>query len=133
MNRTIRPSNFLRQVLKADALLSAATAAAMTLGAPALAPATGLPQTLLLVVGVALVPWVAYLAWVATRPAVPVGAVWLVIGLNLLWAVDCALLATGFGIEPTAVGVAFALIQAVGVVGLAALQLVGLKRSPAAA
>lgn len=133
MNRTIRPSNFLRQVLKVDALLSAATAAAMTFGASVLAPATGLPQALLVVAGAALVPWVAYLLWVATRPAVPVAAVWLVIGLNLLWAVDCTLLALGVGFEPTAIGVAFAVAQAVGVMVLAELQFVGLRRSPAAA
>lgn len=133
MNRTIRPSNFLRQVLKADALLSAATAAAMILGASALAPATGLPQTLLVVIGVALVPWVAFLLWAATRPVVPVAAVWLVIGLNLLWAVDGTLLAFGVGFEPTAVGVSFAVAQAVGVLVLAELEFVGLKRSAAPA
>jgi hypothetical protein len=131
MKRMIRPSNFLRQVLKADALLSAATAAAMIAGASALAGATGLPQAVLLATGVALVPWVAYLLWAATRPALPAAAVWWVIALNLVWAVDCALLALGVVFEPTPAGVAFAVVQAVGVLVLAELQFVGLKCSPA--
>lgn len=133
MNRTIRPSNFLRQVLEADALLSAATAATMIAGASALAGATGVPPAVLLATGVAIVPWVAYLLWAATRPALPAAAVWWVIGLNVVWAVDCALLALGVWFDPTAAGVAFAVAQAVGVLVLAELQFVGLKRSPAQA
>ena len=129
MNPLIQPGAFLRQVLKADALLSAATAAAMTLGATVLAPITGLPASLLIVVGLALIPWVAFLLWVATRPAVPAAAVWAVIVLNLVWVVDCALVAFGLAFAPTTWGVGFAAVNALGTLLLADLEYIGLRRS----
>jgi len=133
MNPLIQPGAFLRQVLKADALLSAATAAAMLLGAAVLAPITGLPASLLSVVGLGLIPWVAFLLWVATRPTVPAASVWLVIVLNLVWVVDCALVAFGVGFKPTAWGVGFAVANALGTLLLADLEYVGLRRSAHAA
>jgi hypothetical protein len=129
MNQLIQPGAFLRQVLKLDALLSAATASAMILGAAVLAPITGLPASLLSVVGLALIPWVAFLLWVATRPTVPAAAVWAVIVLNLVWVVDCALVAFGVGFTPTAWGVGFAAANALGTLLLADLEYVGLRRS----
>jgi hypothetical protein len=129
MSKLIQPSQFLRNVLKADALLSAATAVTMTLGASVLAPATGLPHTLLTIVGVALIPWVAFLLWVATRRVVPAAAVWTVIGLNLVGAVDCALVAFGVGFNPTALGVGFAAVNGLGALLLADLEYMGLRRS----
>jgi hypothetical protein len=129
MSRWIEPSVWLRNVLKADALLSTATLAGMTLGAAALAAATGLPQALLVAVGIGLIPWVAFLLWVATRPAGPAAAVWAVIVLNLVWAVDGALVAFGVGFAPTALGVGFAAFSALGTLLLAELQFVGLRRS----
>jgi hypothetical protein len=129
----IVPGPFLRAVLKLDAGLSAATALLFTAGGTALAAATGAPATLLLAIGLALVPWVALLLWVATRPAVPAALVWLVIGLNAVWALDCALVAlgfgAGFGLVPTAAGVGFAAAQATGTALLAAFEWVGLRRS----
>ena len=129
MNQLIQPGAFLRQVLKADALLSAATAAAMTLGASVMAPITGLPASLLVVVGLALIPWVAFLLWVATRHTVPVAAVWAVIVLNLVWVVDCVLVAFGVGFTPTTWGAAFAGANALGTLLLADLEYIGLRRS----
>ena len=129
MNQLIQPGAFLRQVLKLDALLSAATASALILGAAVLAQMTGLPVNLLIVVGLGLIPWVAFLLWVATRPTVPVAAVWVVIVLNLVWVVDCALVAFGVGFTPTAWGVGFATANALGTLLLADLEYVGLRRS----
>ncbi len=129
MSLLIEPGAFLRHVLKADALLSAGTAVALTLGSGVLAPAAGLPQTMLLLVGIALIPWVAFLLWVATRPALPRSAVWAVIVLNLVWVLDCALLAFGIGFEATPFGRGFAAVNALGTLLLADLQFVGLRRS----
>ncbi len=129
MNPMIHPGVFLRNVLKIDALLSTATLVGMTLGAGTLAAATGLPQGLLVAVGIGLIPWVAFLLWVATRPAIPRAAVWAVIVLNGVWALDCAALAFGVGFELTAVGVGIAGFNALGTLLLADLQYVGLRRS----
>jgi hypothetical protein len=129
----IVPGPFLRAVLKLDAGLSAATALLFAVGGAALAAATSLPATALFVVGLALIPWVAFLLWVATRPALPAALVWVVIGLNAVWALDCALVAlgvgVGFGFAPTAAGVGCAAAQAAGTALLAAFEWVGLRRS----
>jgi hypothetical protein len=125
----IVPGPFLRVVLKLDAALSAGTVLLFTAGGAALAAATGLPATALFVVGLALIPWVAFLLWVATRPALPAAMVWVVIGLNAVWVADCALVALGFALAPTATGVAFAAMQAAGTALLAMLEWAGLRRS----
>lgn len=129
MGKLIQPGQFLHNVLKVDALLSAATVVAMTLGAGVLASATGLPAAVLVLVGLALVPWVAFLLWVATRPAVPAGAVRAVIALNAAAAAGCALLAIGGGFGLTPLGVGFVAVNAVGALLLADLEYMGLRRS----
>jgi hypothetical protein len=54
--------------------------------------------------------------------------VWAVVACNVLWAMDCvALLFTGW-IDPSLLGVAFLLMQAVAVAAFAELQVVGLRR-----
>ncbi|MEO7852262.1 MAG: hypothetical protein ABIR94_08410 [Rubrivivax sp.] len=133
MSRMIQPSPLLRGVLKADLVLSAATALSMTLGAGPLSSATGLPEGLLLAVGVALLPWLALLLWLQRRAQLPSMGVWAVIVLNALWAVDCVLVAAvampGAGWHLTAAGLGFAITQAVGTVLLAEFQFLGLKHS----
>jgi hypothetical protein len=129
MSTIIPTGTFLRNALKLDAALSTVMLAGMTVGAATLAPATGLPQGLLVAVGVGLIPWVAFLLWMATRPAVPAAAVWGVIVLNLAWVVACVAVAFGLGFEPTTMGVGFAAVTALGTLLLAELQFVGLRRS----
>ncbi|HSI59714.1 MAG TPA: hypothetical protein VLA16_19290, partial [Ideonella sp.] len=82
---TLAMSPFLRRVLTADAALSGASAVLMLAGSGSLSSLTGLPTTLLAVAGAALLPYVAWLLWLARRPAVPRGAVWSVVALNLVW------------------------------------------------
>jgi hypothetical protein len=127
MSNTIQPSVLLRRVLWADAIVSAAVGALMALGAPALHGLLGLPVALLLIAGVALLPYAAYLVWLATRPCVPRAAVWLPIALNLVWAVDCGLVLFGAGAHPTALGEAFIALQIVTVLAFAELEFIGLR------
>ena len=121
-------SAFLRNVLLADALVSGATGLLMTLAAGLLEPILQVPATLLRGAGLALLPYAAVVAWLARREALPRGAVWAVVACNAAWAVDCvALLVTGW-IDPTLLGVAFILMQALVVAAFAELQVVGLRR-----
>ena len=126
-------SLFLRRVLFADAAVSGATGAVMVLGGGLMAPLTGLPQALLVTAGLSLLPYGAVVAVLAARASLSRPAVWAVIAYNALWAVDSlVLLRTGW-ITPTLLGEAFVIFQAA-VVGLfAALQYLGLRRSPAMA
>jgi hypothetical protein len=72
-------------------------------------------------------------AFIGTRPAIPRGAVWLIIAANALWSIkSIALLDTGW-VSPTALGIAFILFQALVVMGFAIAQFVGLRRERFAA
>lgn len=56
-------------------------------------------------------------------------AVWAVIAINAVWAIDSiALLFTGW-VSPNLLGQAFVVVQAVSVAVIAELQYLGLKRS----
>jgi hypothetical protein len=126
-HRTMTP--FLRNVLRTDAVLSGITALALMADAEPLAGITGLPAGVLQAVGAVLVPWTALLAWLSSRPFAPTALVATVIGLNFVWALDCALAAFGVVGAPAGAGVALLIVQAVGTVVLAELEWTGLRRA----
>ena len=128
-SNAIRPTPFLRRVLFADAGVSAMVGALMAAGAGPLQRLTGLPATLLIPAGLALLPYAAYLVWAATRPTLPRAAVWLPIVLNVLWAVDCAVVAFGGSYALNTFGLAFVAVQAVTVIAFAELEFIGLRRA----
>lgn len=127
--KPIQPNPFLRRVLLADAAVSAAVGAVMALGARALQGILGLPVELLTMAGVALFPYAAYLAWLATRRAVPRAAVWVPIVLNVVWALDCLLVLFAAGLAPSRLGEAFVAIHIVTVLAFAELEWIGLRRT----
>ena len=129
MSNLIQPSVFLRRALVADALVSAVVGAVMALGANALQDLLGLPASLLLLAGAAMFPYVAYLLWLARRPTVPRAAVWVPIVLNVVWAIDCALLLFGGSVRPTLLGEAFVVMNIVTVLLFAELEYIGLRRT----
>ncbi len=126
-------STFLRRVLQADAILSVPSGAAMALGAGLLSPWLGLPVWLLVPAGLGLVAYAALLFWMAGRPGVPRAALWLVIGFNLVWAIDCVALASGVGFAPTLLGQAFLGLHVLAGLVFAELQFMGLRRGDSAA
>ncbi|MEP7294754.1 MAG: hypothetical protein ABI702_01100 [Burkholderiales bacterium] len=125
----IQPGSFLRRVLFADAGVSAAVGAVMAFGGGVLQRLLGLPASLLVIAGAALLPYAAYLVWLATREAVPRAAVWMPIALNVLWAADCLGVLFAAGLSPTWLGEAFVAIQIVTVLVFAELEFVGLRRA----
>lgn len=131
--KLVQPGSFLRRALFADAVVSAAVGVLMALGASPLAPLLGLSNRLLGVAGVALLPYAAYLLWLASRRAAPRAAVWLPIVLNLVWAADCLLVLFASGATPTGLGQAFIWVQIVTVLVFAELEYVGLRRAAALA
>lgn len=125
---SIPMSLFLRRVLLADAVVSGGAGLVMLFGAGLLPPWLGLPGTLLAVAGALLLPYVGLLAWLAGRLQVSRAAVWFVIVCNLMWAVDCLLVAFGGMFRPTALGQAFAGVQVLSVLVFAELQFMALRR-----
>lgn len=123
-------SVLLRRALAADAIVSAATGLAMLFGAAPLAELLRLPEGLLRFGGLALLPYVAFVAYAVKHPSR--AAVWTIIGCNVAWAAGCALLLVSGWIAPNALGVAFVVVQAAAVLLFAELQVMGLRRPVAA-
>jgi hypothetical protein len=129
----LRQITNLRFALLADAVASGATGLMMIAGADLLTGLLGLPVALMREAGLLLVPYVALVAYVGTRANIPHGAVKAVIALNVAWvAGSVGLLVSGF-VAPTVLGYAFVIFQAIVVGVFAELQVMGLRRSEAAA
>ena len=129
MSNLIQPPVFLRRALVADALVSAVVGTVMALGAAALQGPLGIPSSVLMLAGLALFPYAAYLLWLATRPAVPRAAVWVPIVLNVLWAAECVLFVVNASPSPTLLGEAFIAMQVITVLVFAELEFIGLRRA----
>jgi hypothetical protein len=126
-------SPLLRQALLADAAICAAAGLLMLPGAGFLASLFGLPEALLRSVGLALIPYAAFVAYTATRRPIPLGAVWAVILLNALWAGASIILLLGGWLTPNTLGTGLVLFQALVVAGFAAVQYLAVRRKAVAA
>lgn len=115
----------LRFALVADALASGVMGVALAAAAGPLAGWLGLPEALLRLAGLALLPWSAVVARVATRASLRRGAVKAIIAVNAVWVAASLLVLALTG--PTGLGVAFVLAQALAVAGLAAAQWIALR------
>jgi hypothetical protein len=120
--------HFLRRVLLADAAISGATGALLSLAAELIAARTGLPIPLLRYAGLSLLPFAAIVGAVATRATIPAPAVWAIIIYNALWTIDSLVLLVSGLVAPNMLGYAFVIAQALAVGVLAELQYFGLRR-----
>lgn len=129
MNPHPAPDTRLRTLIRWDVAMTLPVGLAMALLAAPLAAITGVPEMLLRSVGLALLPYVAWLLWLARWPAVPRGTAWTMVAINALYAIECMLLPLLGWIAPNALGWAFLLVQAV-VVGSFALLGTRVLRAP---
>ena len=129
MNPHPAPDTRLRTLIRWDVAMTLLVGLAMALLAAPLAAVTGVPEMLLRSVGLALLPYVAWLLWLARRPFVPRGTAWTMVAINALYAIECMLLPLLGWIAPNALGWAFLLVQAV-VVGSFALLGTRVLRAP---
>lgn len=127
-----RAPEFLRFALIADAAASGALGLGLAALAGPLSGLLGLPEALPRYVGIFLIVWAAGVLWLGTRARPARRAVWAVIAVNAVWALDSVLLLLSGWIAPTALGVAFILVQAAAVAVFAEIQYVGLRRRAAA-
>jgi hypothetical protein len=121
----------IRQLLVADGLISGVTGMVMIAAAGSAAPLLNIPEPLLRTAGVVLLPFA--LMVLAFSRQVTRSRVWLVVALNLAWVLASVLVLLGGIIEPTSLGLAVVLFQAVVVAALAELQFFGLRRASTAA
>ena len=126
---TLPISSYLKRALTIEALMTGATALLLVFAAGVLARLLAVPEPLLRYAGIALVPFVVFVAIIARRPAVPLATVLAVIGLNVAWVAASVWLLLGARIQPNALGYAFIIAQAVAVALFAEVQYVGLRRA----
>ena len=126
---TIDPHLPLRRALLADGLISGAMGLMLLAGAGLVAGPLGLPENLLRGAGLVLLPFAGGVLWLA-RQAVPDAlAVKAVIAANAGWVVLSVLLLVAGWVNPTSLGQAFVIAQALAVAVFAELQLIGWRRA----
>ncbi len=126
---TDRSTLFLRRVLLLDAVASGGMGLLALLFATPVAALLALPETLLTQVGWILLPFAAFVGYLASRPVPPPAGVWIVIGLNVLWVIDSVLILVTGWVQPNIAGYIVLVGQALAVALFAELEYVGLRRS----
>lgn len=119
----------VRPVLLVDAIVSGATGALLAAGAPLLESWLGLPAPLLRYAGIILLPFALVVGWLGSQAAPSRGAVKAIIATNFAWVAASILLLVAGGVNPTALGIAFVIFQAVVVLVLGELQFMGLRKA----
>ena len=114
------PTSFLRRVLLADAARQRRRRRRHGRRAPGRSQRADRPAgaLLLAVAGLSLLPYAAFLAWLATRAHVPRAAAWAPVLLNVVWAVDCIDRRVRQADAPSRSRPAFLAVQAVTVLDL---------------
>jgi hypothetical protein len=126
---SIRASSFLRRVLVVDAVFSAVSGIGMIAFAELFANLLQLPAELISEAGIVLLPFAAFVGFVASRSEPARAAVWAIVAINIVWAVDSiVLLFTGW-VAPNALGYTVVVAQAAGVLVLADLEYLGYRKS----
>ena len=129
MSDSFQFTRFLRYALIGDAVASGATGLLMAAGAGILTGLLGLPEELLRYAGMFIVLYAAIVAYIGTRPEISKAAVWTVIAVNALWAVESIGLLIGSWVAPTMLGYMFVIFQAVVVLAFAEAQYMGLRQA----
>jgi glucose uptake protein GlcU len=119
----------LRRALQADFLVTGSACLLLTLAAGPVGDLFDLPVALLRIVGFALLPYTAFVVYVATRTAIPRRGAWAIVVINLVWAVASLVLLVSGWVDPSGLGIAFVVAQALIVAGFADVQFLGLRRS----
>jgi hypothetical protein len=125
-DNTVPSTPALRLALQGDAGASLGMGLLLAAAAAPLSGLLSLPEPLLRVAGLMLLPYAAFVAWVGSRAHPARNAVRAIVALNAVWVADSlALLAAGpalADLAPSALGLTFVLAQAAVVSGFACAQ-----------
>ena len=126
-------STAIRRALLIDATASGLTGFLLLAGAGKLEPLLGLPVDLMRAVGIFLIPFAAFLAWLAPRALESRSLVWTTVIGNVLWVLASVLLLESGWVAPTTLGIAFVVAQAAAVALFAYLEYRAVARTRASA
>ena len=122
-------TSFVRRLLLTDSLVSGATGALMAGAAPILESWLGLPAALLRFAGIALLPFAGVVGWLALQTSPARAGVQAIIAANFAWVAASILLLVAGSVNPTALGIAFVIFQAIVVGFLGELQYMAVRRT----
>jgi hypothetical protein len=125
----IQSSPFLRRVLLLDSVSSGAMGVLLLTCSGLLAGLLDLPAALLQEAGLVMLPFALGVGFLGTRTHLSRVAVWAVIVINAIWAIDSVLLLFTGWVQPNPLGYAFVLGQAAFVAVMAELELIGMRKS----
>jgi hypothetical protein len=125
--------NLIRFALIADAIASGATGLLLAAGGDFLAGLTGVPAATAMPLGLFLIVFAVFVAWVGLKPQTPRGPAMLIVLVNAAWVIGSAIVLLAGAFPLTLLGIAFVIAQALAVAALAALQWMGLGRARALA
>jgi hypothetical protein len=126
-------NSFLRTVLSVDAIACGTMGATLVIFANSLAGVLGLSASFLTITGLVLLPLAIWIGLLARQSMPSRKAVWLLIAGNAVWVIDSFLLLFLGWVEPTALGTAFIVTQAILTGVFAELEYIGVRRSAVAA
>jgi len=122
-------STTLRRALLVDATFSGGAGVLLVAAAGMLEPLLGLPSALLRGVGIFLIPFAAFLVWLAPRAGALRSVVRMVVTGNVLWIVASVALLVSERFATTPLGTFFVAAQAVAVAVFAYLEHRALART----
>ena len=123
------PSLLLRRTLVVDAILSGAFGLILLAGADLFADLLELPADLVRYAGLILLPFAVWVGWLARQERVARTAMRTMIAINLAWAFASVLILALGWVAPNVLGTLFLLVQALLVLGFAAVEILGLRGS----
>jgi hypothetical protein len=121
-------THFLRRVLAIDSIGTAAIALGVVVTAGPLSAALGIPAPWLAGIGIALLPFAAWVGWLARQSNPPRKHVWVLIAANDLWVATSVVIAFSSLLPLTALGIEFLVIQALLAAVMATLEFVAIRR-----
>ena len=127
--RTPLDTTLLRRALTGNAVFSLGSALVAVVLAGPLSDAFDIPAAVLVVLGIALVPW-ALLGWYTSR-TLDRRFVVAIIGGDILWVIGTVVLLAGFPDAMSGAGRTSAAVVGLIVAGFAVTQTIGLRRSTA--
>lgn len=126
-------SGLLRLALWLDAVASGVVGLVLLAGSAVLPEWLGIPAGLFWPVGLFFVTYAVVVGLIGTPEVVNRTAVWVIVGLNLMWVVASVAVVVSGWLPLTTLGVVFVLAQALAVLVFADLQYLRLRRARSAA